>query len=158
MALSTAEKRKAVYQYYRSIGYTPEKARAMRGRWRSVFYDHGRELRKQRNQGVKELDLPKAPKLDYRRAAAHAEKQQLTKLGVPDSLAEQWRNLEPGVLEYRQENLRRYWNTVGEYTGKSKREIENDFQNILENVTTESEFYKALQDYYMTNVGTTLGN
>lgn len=149
----TKAERRAVYQWYRSQGYSATEARAKRNRPVKVWQDYLKsdtetrhERRKLPRYSRKRPKLVKPPKVKARRKIII---ETLGKqFGLNKKLQKQWSRLADRTLIKRFDNLQRYKDAFIYGANWSFKRTVKELKKQFEECQTTAEFYKNLEDFY----------
>lgn len=148
--LTSAQKRKILYNYYRDEGYSPSQARNMRGRWKTVWSDYADRVKEIKNFGGV---IPKPPKLPM----SKREKQNITatlkKQGISNKVASQWVKVRPDRLYNRVNNLDKYWKTIEgslktQYPNKKATRLLRKMKRDMSRYRSNHALFEVLGDLY----------
>lgn len=142
--------RKAIYQYYRSIGYSVKQATNMRNRPEQVWRDHFKYLsgvRAERRELPKSkrstILLPKPPKVSINKPAI---KKQFQSLGLKPKMIRQIMKLSNQALmdkSLRMQTAMEKFVEFSSYSGFSE-----DYAALLADADNMVDFWKAVEEGY----------
>jgi hypothetical protein len=118
------KKRRAVYQYYREAGKTPEEARALRNRHLKVWRDHTKAIK-----AGKKISAPKVNLEQYLRVER---KEKLYDIQLPEKQIKRLlKKYDTKEIDELTSKFEHYWQVVEANSGKSRQELFEMHEEIL---------------------------
>ncbi|MGD9158990.1 MAG: hypothetical protein PVG39_11330 [Desulfobacteraceae bacterium] len=154
--MSTNKQRRAVYKFYRDIGYSPARAAKMRNRTKQVITDWGREKRSRRQEMIDKGNMRprplKAPVEVLDRKDILKLRKDLVDMGISKRAAYNMTRSKQKAL-YNKYSIERLIEEMGKPTRKGAKKAYKKMMKRWNDAQSTADIYNAIETNYTALIG-----